>query len=106
MLVCTCAPQVRAYGEVFAYLREAVGAGKRVWLDKDKTNFALFQAALGPEALALVASMADGDADGKDSALPVVTKPSPITLLKALKVKWGGADAGALKGSTWSMPAS
>jgi hypothetical protein len=35
--------QIRPYGDIFAYLSRAVGEGKRVWLDPDKSNYALVQ---------------------------------------------------------------
>ena len=50
-----------------------VKEGKKIWIDQDKTNFAILQAA----------GIKDNTFDDKT----VVVKPSPITILKALKVR-------------------
>ena len=71
-----CQAEIRPYGEIFAYLSDAVGKGKKVWLDPDKSNYALLQAASG-------LSTATVKTEEKSSSL--ISKASPITLLKALK---------------------
>lgn len=59
--------QLYPYEDVFKVLGELVKENKKIWIDLDKTNYAILQAAGGSEK-------------------QVVTKASPITLLKALKV--------------------
>ncbi|KAM3574987.1 hypothetical protein VYU27_003113 [Nannochloropsis oceanica] len=71
-----CQAEIRPYGEIFRYLSDAVAKGKKVWLDPDKSNYALLQAASGLPAETV-------RTDNPPSSL--VSKPSPIALLKALK---------------------
>ena len=81
--------QIRGYGEIFSYIRDSVANGKKVWLDPDKSNYALIQAAGG--------SHEDdaGDENKKKGSETLVSKVSPIILMKALKVRkhWYRAES-------------
>lgn len=79
--------QIRPYGDIFAYLSQAVAAGKRVWLDPDKSNYALVQAASGARGQDVEVPSPDGGSTPvvEQSAQSLLSKPSPVTLWKALK---------------------
>lgn len=78
--------QIRPYDEIFSYLSSLASQGKKIWLDADKSNYALLQAAVGSDVAA-------HEVEEKASKA-VVTKPSPITLLKAIKVLPAAATDG------------
>ena len=91
-----CLAEVRPYGDIFTYLSDAVAGGRKVWLDPDKSNYALVQAASGASGPVAVD---EEEGKKKKKASSLVSKASPVTLLKALKneVELAGMRAAHLR---------
>ena len=73
---------------MFSYISAAVAAGKTVWLDQDKSNYALVQAASGKGGQDVGTG---GTEEGNTAETQqqqqqqMVSKASPVSLMKALK---------------------
>lgn len=89
-----CRAEIRPYAEIFSYLSGAHASGRKIWLDPDKSNYALLRAASMPpeEGKVTYEKVSGSTGDGALAAIGKVPSepslllhPTPITLFKAVK---------------------